>query len=151
MGCNFYSLRGKHIGKRSAAGMYCWDCGVPFNKEGEKGVHKTHADNCKHQGLLSNDCCLALKKCPKCGKKLQKENINNGAVGRELGFNKQPFAAKTGVASCSSFTWAMKPEKANYIFVKDEYGRKYSGKEFREGILAECPIQFYDMIGRNFS
>jgi hypothetical protein len=55
------------------------------------------------------------------------------------------------VASCSSFTWAIKPEKIKKIlFVKDEYGRKYPGKTFREEILAECPIQFYDLIGVEF-
>jgi len=124
MGCNFYTLRGKHIGKRSAAGLYCWDCGVPINRE---------------------------KECPKCGNKPKKEDFSNSAAGRELGFNKEPFAKKTGVASCSSFSWAIKPEKIKKIlFVKDEYGRKYSGKTFREEILAECPIQLYDLIGENF-
>jgi len=151
MGCNFYTLRGKHIGKRSAAGLYCWDCGVPLNREGESGVHKSHADNCTHKGLLSNYCCLSLKKCPKCGNKPKKEDFSNSAVGRELGFNKEPFAKKTGVASCSSFSWAMRPTRAKkLLFVKDEYGRKYSGKTFIEEILAECPIQFYDLIGQEF-
>jgi len=152
MGCNFYTLNGKHIGKRSAAGLYCWDCGEPLNREGVEGVHKGHADDCKHKVRLSNDCCLRLKKCPKCGKEPEKENLSDSSMGRELGFNKQPFAAKTGVASCSSFRWAMKPEKIKrLLFVKDEYGRKYSGKTFREEILAECPIQYYNLIGEKFS
>lgn len=150
MGCNFYTLRGKHIGKRSAAGLYCWDCGVPLNKEGESGVHKSHADNCKHKGSLICNC-LILKVCPKCGKKPKKEGLENSSVGRELGFNKEKFEKKTGVASCSSFSWAMRPIKANsLLFVKDEYGRIYSGSTFRNEILAECPIQYTDLIGVEF-
>lgn len=150
MGCNFYTLRGTHIGKRSAAGFYCWDCGVLLNKEGKEGAHKSHADDCQSKSITFCDC-LELKKCPKCGKKPRKETFENSSAGRELGFNKQKFAAKKGVASCSSFTWAMKPSRIkNVLFVKDEYGRIYSGKVFRNEILAECPIQFNNLIGKKF-
>jgi len=30
----------KHIGKRSAAGRYCFDCGVSLCVDGEDNVHK---------------------------------------------------------------------------------------------------------------
>jgi hypothetical protein len=150
MGCNFYTLRGKHIGKRSAAGMYCWDCGVPLNKEGEKGVHKSHSENCKHKGSLVCDC-LVLKQCPKCGKKIEKEKFENSSVARELGFNKNKPSKKTGVKSCSSFSWAISPSKLNkYLFLKDEYGRIISRSTFEKEILSECPIQFTDLVKREF-
>ena len=151
MGCNFYSLRGKHIGKRSAAGLYCWDCGTTLNKEGNKGVHKGHSDNCKHKGSMVCNC-LWHSKCPKCGASPKKETVQNSSGGRELGLNKQEFAAKTGVATCSSFSWAIKPEKAKrYLLIKDEYGRIYTNSQFFDGVLSECPIQYYDFIGREFS
>ena len=150
MGCNFYTLRGKHIGKRSAAGMYCWDCGVPLNKEGKKGVHKSHADNCNHKGLVVCDC-LVLKECPKCSKKIEKEKFKNSSVARELGFGKNNYSKKEGVKSCSSFSWAMSPKLIEkYLFVKDESGEIYSRSTFQNEILAECPIQFTHLVGREF-
>ena len=52
-----------------------------------------------------------LESCPKCMQKPLKEGLSDGAAGRELGFNKTPYGRKTGVASCSSFTWCMPPEE----------------------------------------
>lgn len=137
MGCNFFTLTGKHIGKRSAAGLYCWDCGISFNPN---LVNRVQCNNSK-----------PLKECPKCGKPAKKEDLFCSSAGRELGFNKQEPSSKTGVASCSAFTWAVNPDKIKKtIFVKDEYGSVYSGTFFRNNILAECPIQFFDRIGIKF-
>jgi hypothetical protein len=136
MGCNFYTLKGVHIGKRSAAGYYCWDCRTTLCCGGEQFVH---------YGSKWFD------KCPICNRPKDKEDWASGSVGRELGFNKKEFSAKTGVKSCSSFNWAIDPDKINKLrFVKDEYGRRYTLKEFRK-ILEECPIRYTDMIGREFS
>jgi len=149
MGTNFYLVKKLkecnndmnpecHIGKRSAAGLYCWDCGVTLCKG------SVHYDDGWYD------------KCPKCGKKPKKETLDNGAAGRELGFNKSKPAPKTGVKSCSSFRWDMEPD--NVLKMKcraiakpicDEYGRKYTLKEFKE-ILEECPIIFTDSIGKDF-
>ena len=103
MGCNFY-VRGykrdddpeTHIGKRSAAGLYCWDCKLTLCIGGEAKIHEGNS--------------RWHKKCPKCGKEPIKEGFENSAGGRELGFNTAKPAPKTGAASCSSFSWAMKPE-----------------------------------------
>lgn len=143
-----------HIGKRSAAGYYCWDCGVTLCADGEDRVHYN-----------SN----WLDACPKCGKTKSDEGWES-AVGRELGFAKNKPAAKTGVASCCSFSWAIEPdalrtwmrdaqaicpectrphENPDHI-IKDEYGRLFTPAEFEE-ILEECPIQYTTMIGREFS
>ena len=137
MGCNFYTLTRKHIGKRSAAGLYCWDCKVTLCKEGTEKVHySTHE---------------WYDKCPQCGKQPQKETLENGAAGRELGFNKSKSKAKTGVASCASFSWAVTLDKLGRLkYLKDEYGRRYSINEFKD-VLEECPIHYHDMIGRDFS
>lgn len=151
MGTNFYDEKYKckhcgqdsaldpqyHIGKRSAAGLYCWDCGITLGKRGEVGVHYSESG--------------WYDKCQKCGKSPIKESLGEGAAGRELGFNKSSYKKKKGVASCSSFRWAM--TKKQYKKIKkivDEYGRKYTKKEF-EKMLEECPIQYYNMIGEEFS
>ena len=137
MGCNFYTVTGKHIGKRSAAGLYCWDCHVTLCIGGEKNVHTS--DSRWH------------KRCPKCHKKPESESLHGGAVGRELGFNKEPFAPKKGVASCSSFSWDVDPDSIKRLrIIEDEYGRRYTAKEFQE-LLSECPIRRTDHIGMDFS
>ena len=151
MGTNFYlANRPKqmdhmdtryHIGKRSAAGMYCWDCEVSLCVGGKHNVHQGF-DNWH-------------KACPRCGKEPTKEKVTQSSAGRELGFNKNKPKKKKGVASCSSFTWAMDPVKAMLIAGKrggfvDEYGRNYSIDELTK-VLDECPIRFYDLIGKEFS
>jgi len=139
MGTNFYTLSGKHVGKRSAAGLYCWDCNVTLCRVGNKGVH--FSKNELHD------------KCPKCGKKVIFEDFSNSSAGRELGFNNSKPKVKSGVASCSSFNWAMDPEKFKDLkikYIKDEYKRKYTLKEF-DGVLEECPIQYTHSVGQEFS
>lgn len=140
MGTNFYvdnhnqSSNPKwHIGKRSAAGWYCWDCDITLCKDGEENIHG------------NSEWC---HECPKCGAKKQDESFTEGAAGRELGFNKEQYKQKTGVASCSSFTWARKLGKVQKI--EDEYGTKFTRKEFEE-MLLECPVQYFDSLGREFS
>lgn len=96
-----------------------------------------------------------------------KESLSESSGGRELGFNKSK-QKKTGVRSCSSFTWAMDPNRLkNYrrklpqylkdkghkedeILVEDEYGTIFSMKQFLE-ILDDCPIHYHDSIGTEFS
>ena len=145
MGTNFYMLKkatglqSNHIGKRSAAGMYCWDCNQSLCKTGNNGVHQGKSE--WHSS------------CPKCGKKFIEEDFNNSSAGRELGFNKSKPKAKKGVASCSSFRWAIDPEeflKSKIKVIKDEYGQKFTREEF-EQILLECPIQYNESIGQAFS
>jgi hypothetical protein len=168
MGTNFY-VRGHrydddpayHIGKRSAAGWYCWDCRVTLCKGGISMVHR---------GSSQDDFYEA---CPKCGKKPIKESLDESAAGRELGWNKSDPRAKTGVRSCSSFSWCMPPGKwkGNVRFsassgracheygkpwdnpdalIEDEYGCPFTIEEF-EAVLSECPIRFFDGVGQWFS
>lgn len=152
MGTNFYVRKNArysdhpdvHIGKRSAAGLYCWDCKRTLCKGGESQVHMG-------SGFLNHDKEW-FSACPVCGKSYEKEGIEHSSAGRELGFNKSTPAPKTGVKSCSSFSWAM-PEsewRGKCRFVWDEYGRRFTKAEF-EQILEECPIRFTDSIGQYFS
>ena len=150
MGTNFYlNKRGMdrykdHVGKRSAAGLYCWDCRLTLCKGGEEKIHFSEGDKFH-------------KACPKCGKKPKDEGWGSSA-GRELGFNKGPFKPKKGVASCASFTWAMPEDDLAKFLDKtrkkkpivDEYGTEFSADEFVE-ILEECPVRYHHSIGQEFS
>lgn len=136
MGTNFYTEKGKHIGKRSAAGRYCWDCKVTLCKQGESFVHRD---------------AEWFDKCPKCGKSTKaKKGLSTSSAGRELGFNKGEFKEKTGVCSCSSFSWAIYPYKLKGESVVDEYYSEYTIEEFQQ-ILKECPIEIFHSIGVDFS
>ena len=139
MGTNFYQS-GQHIGKRSAAGLYCWDCGVTLCKGGGLAIHAG--------GSEWHD------RCPVCGASRTTEGISEGAAGRELGFNKTEPSPKTGVKTCSSFTWAVDPEGFSPPRrgkpIRDEYGRKYTAKGF-DAVLSECPVQFTNLVGEDFS
>jgi hypothetical protein len=141
MGTNFYwkninneKILEKHIGKRSAAGLYCWDCGSTLNYGGIRDVHKN---------LSVSPVCLNCKKSQK------NESLCESTAGRELGFNKSKPIKKTGVSSCSSFTWTLMKHKREInklkkVFRKiivDEYGKEYTAVEFLQ-ILEECPIEF---------
>lgn len=145
MGTNFYLKKNPvdymdpevHIGKRSAAGSYCWECRRTLCIEGESKIH---------YGSPFSEVCLT------CGSKPEKESIDSSSAGLELGFAKpRKPSERTGVKSVSSFTWAMDSVKLRgKRYVLDEYGRPYTMKRFREEVLDNCPIQFYT-IGRYFS
>lgn len=163
MGTNFY-IAGYidhddpryHIGKRSAAGLYCYDCGVTLCKGGEDAIHESSSS--WHDA------------CPKCGKTHEKEPLEDSAVGRELGFNKRPPTQETGVKGCSSFTWAMDPNKLRDppkeiecptcghttkvnegAFIVDEYGGKYTVEQFMDMLDKTCPVRLFNSIGDWFS
>lgn len=125
-----------HIGKRSAAGFWCWDCGVTLAVGGLAAVHTAPARR--------------YTTCPRCGQAPRTEPLEAGAAGRELGFNRASPQRKHGVASCSSFTWAMPAGRLEGVReIRDEYGTVYTPAEFT-AVLSECPIQYTDKIGRRF-
>lgn len=144
MGTNYYLIgTGKHVGKRSAAGYYCFDCGRTLCSGGDNSVH--FGDTGWHDN------------CPSCGSVPITEKIGESTVGIELGFNKNITEQKQGVRSCSSFTFAIDEKRLKYPMVirwarvvKDEYGSIYTMKQFMK-ILNACPIKFYHMIGKEFS
>lgn len=144
MGTNFYIKKNKiHIGKRSAAGWYCWDCNVTLC------AGKVHEGKSKWH----NACPICKTPIPK-----KEDLITSGAVARELGFDKSPFAPKKGVDTCSSFSWAIDPDRYVYMEllkkrgkpIVDEYGTQYSVKEWLQ-LLTECPLRFTHSIGIVFS
>ena len=148
MGTNFYLMSqdsdSDHIGKRSAAGMYCWDCGVTLCAGGEGDIHSGHS--------------VWHDECPVCGASRADEPLEKSAVGRELGFNDEQPQPKKGVRGCASFSWDIKPDEVERIIasdkdgeavVVDEYGREYTYEQF-QAVLSECPVRRTDSIGRNF-
>ena len=149
MGTNFY-IKGQrdednpdfHLGKRAAAGYYCWDCNVTLCENGNEAIHMGRSD--------------WLDACPWCFKPKEEEKLEAGSAGRELGFNKEPPKRKTGVKSCSSFSWAMTKDAFARLkdleqpSIEDEYSRPYTFDEFL-GVLEECPIQLYHSVGIYFS
>ena len=139
-----------HIGKRSAAGPFCFDCGITLCKGGPSKVHYNAEWH---------------KKCPTCGKEHAIEEMEESAVGLELGFNKNPNKLKAGVGSACSFTFAMKlgdlitrvkeefGKSPNDIkVIVNEYGEEFTYMEF-SNLLKPIPhsLRFKDMLGKEFS
>lgn len=129
-----------HIGKRSAAGWYCWDCGLTLCKDGAAGLHGGKS------GWYDT--------CPECGKAPQKEGMDESTGGLELGFARAGFQEHEGVRSVSSFTYAQDPEAVQERLllrwrVVDEYEREYTADEFQKLVLDHCPFTF-QMIGEWF-
>lgn len=124
MGTNFYwksdlDDEDVHIGKRSAAGLYCYDCNRSLCKS-EDLIHYTNA---------ISDWYV---KCPECWKNV--------------------------TTTCCSFTWEADDfevfltccRKPKEKIIVDEYGREFTGAEFLLEIK-KCKIQFYHLIGKEFS
>lgn len=158
MGTNFYWINPNdievpteffdrwHVGKRSAAGWYCYDCRVPVVRGGDINLVHTSHD-------------VVVDACPKCGQGRPKQDGIPDAALVELGFGKprQARAAK-GVSTCSSFSWAQEPtfaqriceQRADETIIADEYGRELTGQQFAQMLFANCPIQFTSSIGSDF-
>lgn len=146
MGTNFYwhghqgdESMWYHIGKRSAAGNYCYDCGSTFNMDGTQLIHFSQQ---KRLGWS--------KVCPGCGKSADDGKDHYNPIMIELGFEKPGEKPTSGIAGASSFTWTLMrhlwelERKKDYDrpLVVDEYGTEYTAKEFLEMIRRDCPIQF---------
>lgn len=124
----------KHIGKRYAAGIWCWDCRVPMYDES----HPEMVGGFPHP--------KPLDKCPSCGK--SKEETKYNPAMRELGFDKNKPYKPTGIDGASGFIWNIdnhfgvgtsKEEILDTIkdmkWLVDEYGRKMTVKQFHEMML----------------
>ena len=135
-----------HIGKRSAAGLYCWDCDVTLCKGGNDAIH--HGISDWHD------------RCPRCGasKSPNEARVMVSSSAVELGFAKPATKRKTGVCGAASFSWAQDPERVGAIceqsadtpIIEDEYGTVLTGKGFLVMLRSNCPIQFTDSIGSRF-
>jgi hypothetical protein len=153
MGTNFYNkVTEQHIGKRSAAGVYCWDCRVSLRRGGESEVHSggRYIMTYPSSQWAAERAKEWHEVCPQCGNRPAEEGIDESSAGRELGFNTDPPKRKKGVSSCSSFSWAIEPEDLKGVgAILDEYDHEYTAEDFAAA-LKECPIQFRDSIGMEF-
>ncbi len=126
MDTNFYldKKRKIQVGTRSPAGLYCWNCKITLCKGGIDSVRQRKFRDGWYDA------------CPICGK-------NSYAV-IIIKTGKYSTRKKYGVAPCMSFTWAIKKEQIpkNKRVIYDDYGNKWTMKEFNKMIEEECPIQF---------
>lgn len=151
MGTNYYltDRKSTHIGKRCAAGLWCWDCNVTLQASGLAGIHQSN----KWPGAE-----VQLSRCPKCGKPATERSFTETTGGVELGFAKSEDVPRHGVSTCCSFSWAMRPEELPRRVkafrkqkpIQDEYGHQFSFEEFQKemGIVT---IEFTHSIGLEFS
>ncbi len=152
-----------HIGKRSAAGDYCWDCGTPLAKDVVTGPpigFFTPASNW-HPRAVHGPAELRLRACPVCGgTRPEGGNLSDQGhpAGVELGVAKPLSSRPTGVDGASSFSWAQEPARVLTIvsrhpettIVRDEYDLPYTGAAFL-GLILLIPLWFTESIGQSFS
>ena len=117
-----------HIGKRSAAGRYCEDCGTTFCIHGTTRIH--YNDN--PYELFSKEYKEAQKyywydKCPICGKE--------------------------GIIICT-FTWtfmkqkqiieqlSLNPNTLDKKLIVNEYDEEFTPTEFLWNELKNCPVEY---------
>lgn len=156
-----------HIGKRSAAGLFCFDCGISLGIGGNRHVHNCARTLPQYLQNLHKDMIEQGKeqydRCPMCGKEYVKEDFGASTAGIELGFNQNQTEKRTGVRSASSFTFAMglyalmgRLDEEGFFgddkCIVDEYGREFSIAEFMD-ILNAIPrsLWFTESLGMVFS
>jgi hypothetical protein len=131
-----------HIGKRSAAGLYCYSCNAWFHDPA----------NCDERPKDERTSCKY------CG--AQAKSGMNRATSVELGFAKpEPLRPESGVEGTCAFLWANWPDEVYHIarqapaemqLVVDEYGKTMTGKEFVNMLRASVSISKLS-IGHIFS
>src|SRR5947209_234842 len=98
MGMNIYTLDGRHVGKRYAAGMWCWDCRV------ECACKRRTAGGTLYEARDSGDP-LVHWRCPRCGAVMTPaEHAARGGFNpamRELGLDVSPPRAHRGIDGAS--------------------------------------------------
>lgn len=149
MGTNFYFREGmcgaeqKHIGKRSAAGAYCFKCGITLCKKGRTKVHYISW----HDGWWD--------KCPLCKEAYEPAPLVHDEKTRQEWYK---YRNTHNVRPCASFGWDMDPDIVRVICtrlaevqcIEDEYGEIFTGLQFWEEVIC-CPLWHYDCIDRDFT
>ena len=137
-----------HLGKRSAAGPYCWDCRITLCKGGERRIHHSDGDGSKW-----------WDRCPQCGGERIEEGLGIGVAAVELGFAEPRTERPKSVRGAASWSWAQDPKRVEEVckerpdetLIEDEYGTEWTCRGFMEMLDANCPIRFTDSIGQEFS
>lgn len=155
----------RHLGKRSAAGPYCWDCNITLCKEGKDAIHHSTLpplrpdedpfESMMHR-LREEQRRKFHQQCPRCGREPSTNGHQAAAV--ELGFQPPAYERPRGVRGAASFSWAQDPKDVEAIcrrhpealLVEDEYGREMTGGDFLAMLVCNCPIQYTDSLGTVF-
>lgn len=139
-----------HIGKRSAAGLYCTKCGCTINRCGTQSIHSEAPDIAilsdphlteerKQREWARQKSMYYFDECPCCGTPFLDEN-------------NEP---SDGIKSICSFRWTLMKHKELLMnlalddnsekVVRDEYDRLYTAKEFWNKEFSDfCLIEFQD-------
>lgn len=133
-----------HLGKRSGAGRFCWDCMVTLNMGGNSAIHMGKSD--WHPA------------CPKCNKTEKDKYPTRFDKVADVEKETIPEDRPTGIASSCSFSWAQNPEgvlaileqRPNDLLVIDEYEETYTGVTFATMLRNSCPVHFTDSVGTRF-
>lgn len=131
-----------HIGKRSAAGLYCYSCNAWFHDPAACDERpKDQRTSCKYCGA-------------------EHKSGMNRATSVELGFAKpESLRPESGVEGTCTFSWANWPDEVYHIarqapaemqLVVDEYGRTMTGQQFLDMLRASVSITKLS-IGQIFS
>jgi hypothetical protein len=126
MGMCIYTLKGKNIGKRYAAGIWCWNCKIEAERD-EIG-------------------CFWF--CPNCEKRCSDNTLSYNPAFRELGFDKTKPHKKEGINGASAWIWCIDKEfglgesieKVKYKLkrykkLKTEYGEIWTIKQVNNMFL----------------
>lgn len=131
----YLNLKGKHIGKKSGAGHFCWNCKITLCKLGEHYIHSAYTGKKDWHDF-----------CPTCGLDKKSYSLNENNI-------------QSGVGYVYTFTWAEHNDKVKEIcnlnlnnqIIIDEYGEKYTGEQFLTMLDLTCPYQKYSSVGTEFS
>lgn len=172
MGMNYY-VREKetgcviHLGKRSAAGFYCWKCGMSnsnysrvymssFNYKEPHilyGIDAVHYSDSNKLEININDEPSTMNKCPICNTPFFNDDKINSAYA-ELGLCSQPNKEKQ--TTCS-FSFAVTPFMINkYLYEDcDKYDFFNEIKNITRyeliDVIQNCGIKYFNTINTNFS
>ncbi len=150
MGTNFYltsvvdESQERHLGKRSAAGLYCYGCDISLVTGMRGGLNARSP----HYGEGTD-----YSSCPKC-----KAKPSGNLYNPEL-FTPRPDEITReewyAVRYCYSFSFAQKRTQIDAYSpetdVVDEYGRHMTMEEFRTEVIAKAVFLFTHHIGQEFS
>lgn len=126
MGLNVYTLDKVHIGKRTADGVWCWNCRVRAK------IIEDPMDSKKFFWY-----------CPKCGQKGCNETLYS-PVARELGFDESNPRKHIGIDGANGFIWQVgefglgntideiKKNIKKRKYVKTEHGDKWTIEKFQD-------------------
>ncbi len=151
MGTNFYLRyesqeyeRGIHLGKRSAAGMYCYGCNISLVTGMPGGLNVQNP----HMGEGKN-----YRACPICGAR-QSGNFYNPELFTPTA-EQTDREEKYVVRYSCSFGFAIPPEELSAytqdVLVVDEYGTVFSMHEFRRDVIEKAAFLFTHHVGQCFS